>query len=94
MQNEKETFNFEQISRIRGEFKQAGRSISGWSREQGFDPGLVYSILAGKNHGTRGRSHDIAVRLGLKTTLQRATVVGLLPDMATSASGTEKSAAP
>jgi gp16 family phage-associated protein len=81
MQGETKPFNSEQISRVRAEFKQAGRSVSDWARDQGFEPGLVYSILAGKNQGTRGKSHEISVKLGLKRPLQEATVAGLLPEM-------------
>lgn len=78
MQSEHFSFTSEQISRVRAEFNQAGRSISDWARQHGFEPGLVYSILAGKNHATRGKSHEISVKLGLKTPLQGATVQGLV----------------
>lgn len=80
MQSEQLPFTSEQISRVRAEFNQAGRSISDWARENGFEPSLVYSILAGKNHATRGKSHEISVKLGLKTPLQRATVQGLVSE--------------
>jgi gp16 family phage-associated protein len=79
MQIEASSFNFEQISRVRQEFHQAGRSVSDWAKSQGFDPALVYSVLAGRNRATRGKSHKIAVRLGLKAPLQTAMVSGLLP---------------
>lgn len=80
MQNEIDPFNFEKINRTRAEFKRAGKSISDWARSQGFEPSLVYTILSGRNHGTRGKSHEIAVKLGLKTPLEETAVVGLLPD--------------
>ena len=79
MQIEASQFNFEQISRVRQEFHQAGRSVSDWAKSQGFDPALVYSVLAGRNRATRGKSHEIAVKLGLKIPLQAAIVSGLLP---------------
>lgn len=80
MQNETDLFNFEKINRTRAEFKQAGRSISEWARSQGFEPSLVYTVLSGRNRGTRGKSHEIAVRLGLKTLLEETAVAGLLPN--------------
>lgn len=80
MQNEIDPFNFEKINRTRAEFKQAGKSISEWARSQGFEPSLVYTILSGRNRGTRGKSHEIAMKLGLKTPLEETAVVGLLSD--------------
>jgi gp16 family phage-associated protein len=78
MRNEIDPFNFEKINRTRAEFKQAGISISDWARAQGFEPSLVYTILSGRNRGTRGKSHEIALKLGLKTPLEETTVAGLL----------------
>lgn len=81
MQNEIDPFNFEKINRTRAEFKRAGISISDWARSQGFEPSLVYTILSGRNRGTRGKSHEIAIKLGLKIPLEVTAVVGLLaPD--------------
>lgn len=41
-------------------------SISDWAKQHGVPPALVYSVLAGKTQCTRGRSHQVAVLLGLK----------------------------
>ena len=51
---------------IRAEFARRGLSISGWARSHGYSAQLVYGVLAGRNRGLRGQSHEIAVRLGLK----------------------------
>lgn len=80
MQSEIDLFNFEKINRTRAEFKRAGRSISDWARSQGFEPSLVYTILSGRNRGTRGKSHEIAIKLGLKIPLEETAVAGLLPN--------------
>jgi len=51
---------------VRDEFMRTGTSISTWARERGFKPNLVFEVLRGRIHGRRGKSHDIAVLLGLK----------------------------
>lgn len=79
--------NFDQISRIKAEFNQAGISVSDWARANGFDASLVYSILAGKNRGLRGKSHFIALKLGLKSPLRESAIEGLLNDRTESSSG-------
>lgn len=52
---------------VRASFEAAGLSIAEWSRQHGFSAGLVYHILSGRNKGTRGQSHRIAVALRLKS---------------------------
>lgn len=51
---------------VRASFKEHGVSISTWAQAHAFDPRLVYAVLAGKNRSTRGKSHKIALALGLK----------------------------
>ena len=51
---------------VRAEFARRGLSISGWARLHGYSAQLVYGVLTGRNQGSRGQSHEIAVRLGLK----------------------------
>ncbi len=51
---------------IRKEFRRKGISISDWSIANGFPPNLVYEVLAGRRNPTRGKTHCIAVKLGLK----------------------------
>lgn len=43
-----------------------GLSIAEWARENGFSPKQVYQALNAKHKPTRGKSHQIAVKLGLK----------------------------
>lgn len=53
-------------SQVESEFLRAGKSISEWAREHGFKPNLVFEVLAGRAKARRGKSHRIAVLLGLK----------------------------
>ena len=50
---------------VRDEFDRCGVSIAEWARANGFEPPLVYRVLRG-SVARRGKSHEIAVRLGLK----------------------------
>lgn len=51
---------------LKAEFQRLGLSIADWARANGFSPGLVYQIVAGRKRCARGKSHQIAVALGLK----------------------------
>jgi len=53
-------------SEVKDSFKEHGVSISTWAQAHAFDPRLVYPVLAGKNQSSRGKSHEIALALGLK----------------------------
>lgn len=50
---------------VRSEFNRIGKPISGWARENGFNPNLVFWVLSGRPC-RHGKSHQIAVLLGLK----------------------------
>ena len=54
---------------VRDEFEQKGESISEWAIDNGFAPSLVYRVLTGDSMPKRGKSHDIAVLLGMKNGL-------------------------
>lgn len=43
-----------------------GQTIEGWAKAHGYPPRAVYALLNGIDKGQRGRSHEIAVKLGLK----------------------------
>jgi gp16 family phage-associated protein len=53
-------------AQIRERFSLEGRTFADFARENNFSLSLVYSVLAGRGKGLRGRSHNIAVALGLK----------------------------
>lgn len=55
-----------QSEEIKSEFQVQGVSIAAWARARAFDPRLVYAVLGGKNKASRGKSHQIAIALGMK----------------------------
>ncbi len=50
----------------RAELQRKGVSITKWAVANGFSPNLVFEVLSGRRQPTRGQTHDIAVRLGIK----------------------------
>lgn len=58
--------NPDKLQKARAEFFLAGVSIAEWARENRFRQDLVYAVLSGRSKATRGESHRIAVKLGLK----------------------------
>ena len=51
---------------IKQEFYKRGITVSNWARRMGYDPSLVHQVLAGRLRCTSGKSHEVAVLLGLK----------------------------
>lgn len=51
---------------IRAEWLRKGRGQNDWARRNGFHPATVSQVLNGKNKGSRGDGHKIAVLLGIK----------------------------
>lgn len=51
---------------VREELGRQGISITAWAIANKFSPSLVYEVMAGRKKCTRGQSHQIAVKLGLK----------------------------
>lgn len=51
---------------VRAEFDRTGDSISDWAMSRGYSPSLVYRVLRATELPKRGKSHDIAVELGMK----------------------------
>ncbi|MBI3043578.1 MAG: DNA-binding protein [Betaproteobacteria bacterium] len=51
---------------VRREFERKGTSIAEWAREHGVSSQLVSGVLSGRIRGRIGRSHRIAVLLGMK----------------------------
>jgi len=51
---------------VKEEFLRTGTSSASWARAHGFDPATVNQVINGRNAGTRGVGHKIAVTLGLK----------------------------
>lgn len=55
------------IDDIRREFRARGLTVTQWASQMGFSRDEVYALLNGRTRGNWGRSHAIAVALGLKT---------------------------
>lgn len=51
---------------VKAEFKKRGETFAGFARSHGWKPIDVYNVIGGVFKGNYGRSHDIAVALGLK----------------------------
>lgn len=51
---------------VKQQFQQKGKTIKSWAIENGYHPVVVYNVLNGLSRAHRGKSHDIAVKLGLK----------------------------
>ena len=51
---------------VRQEFLFTGTSISEWAKKNGYSYHLVQQVLSGRSRNLRGKSHEIAVLLGLK----------------------------
>ncbi|MDT1852375.1 DNA-binding protein [Acinetobacter baumannii] len=51
---------------VRSELQKRGLSIADWARQNGFTPELVHPVLNSNKIPVRGKSHQIAVKLGLK----------------------------
>jgi gp16 family phage-associated protein len=63
------------LDEVRQVFIEDGMSVAEWAREHNFSLPLVYAVLKGRNHATRGKSHKIAVALGLKKTTNRLALI-------------------
>ncbi|TNG91325.1 DNA-binding protein [Pasteurellaceae bacterium USgator11] len=51
---------------VKDELVRQGITIKKWAETHGYDPRFVYVVLDGRIKGNRGKSHEIAVKLGLK----------------------------
>lgn len=58
--------NPDKLQKARAEFFLTGQSIAEWARANRVRQDLVYAVLSGRSKATRGESHRIAVKLGLK----------------------------
>lgn len=61
-----ETFDRDELLRIKQAFYARGERISDWAQSHGFSRALVYSVLNGRTQGRAGQAHLIAIALGLK----------------------------
>lgn len=53
---------------LRETFVAEGISIREWALARGYSPSTVYAVIRGQVRCTRGKTHRIAIELGLKET--------------------------
>lgn len=51
---------------VKAQFRARGQSVAEWARDNGYNKDRVYRILNGFEACSRGKSHEIAVKLGIK----------------------------
>jgi gp16 family phage-associated protein len=82
---------------IRNLFRANGISVSAWARARGFSPALVYRVLRGDASCCRGKTHEIAVALGLKalpTAVELSQFERICPELASGAIGIRENTHP
>lgn len=52
---------------VKQKFRREGKTLKQFAEENGFPQEQVYRVMNGTIKGTRGRGHEIAVALGLKS---------------------------
>lgn len=51
---------------FRNSLRQEGRTLKEWAEDRGFDPQYCSRVLNGMVKGSRGKGHEIAVKMGIK----------------------------
>ena len=57
---------------VKSLFRQRGITFTRWAEENGYNRSEVYRVLNGQAKANYGKSHEIAVKLGLKPATQTA----------------------
>jgi hypothetical protein len=52
---------------VKAKFRREGKTFTQFAQEHGYSRNSVYRVLNGFDKGNYGRSHEIAVKLGLKS---------------------------
>ena len=52
---------------VKALFRRQGITFTHWARENGYPRSEVYRVLNGQTKANYGQSHEIAVKLGLKS---------------------------
>lgn len=56
---------------VKALFKRKGITFTQWAKEHGYKRYEVYRVLNGQAKANYGKCHEIAVKLGLKTSEQK-----------------------
>ncbi|HRD34599.1 MAG TPA: DNA-binding protein [Rhodocyclaceae bacterium] len=51
---------------VRADWLRRGLTLSAWAKAHGYTKISVSNVLSGRNGGSRGLGHEIAVKLGIK----------------------------
>lgn len=54
------------VEQVRAEFNARGESFVAWGKKHGFHQTNIYRVLNGYSCCSKGKGHEIAVKLGLK----------------------------
>jgi gp16 family phage-associated protein len=54
------------IRRVKAQLALDGENAEAWSKRNGYSPKLVHQVLSGNRRCIRGRSLQIAIKLGLR----------------------------
>ncbi|WP_420065959.1 DNA-binding protein [Pectobacterium colocasium] len=57
---------------VKSRFQQHGITVTQWAQDNGYSREAVYRVLNGITKAKYGQAHEIAVKLGLKTTVRAA----------------------
>lgn len=57
--------------RVKELFHAAGVAISSWAEANGYTRHQVYCVINGQFKGRRGTSHEIAIKLGMKLSVEQ-----------------------
>ncbi|WP_437216745.1 DNA-binding protein [Pectobacterium sp. LFLA-215] len=57
---------------VKNRFQQRGMTVTQWAQDNGYSREAVYRVLNGITKAKYGQAHEIAVKLGLKTTAHAA----------------------
>ncbi|HFH4259540.1 DNA-binding protein [Pseudomonas aeruginosa] len=57
--------------RVKELFHAAGTAISAWAEANGYTRHQVYMVINGEFKGRRGTSHEIALKLGMKLSVEQ-----------------------
>lgn len=55
-----------QAQQVKAKLQQQGISIAQWAADRGVERDLAYRLLNGRSVGLRGKTHEAAVKLGIK----------------------------
>ena len=51
---------------VKARFQQQGVTVSQWAKQNGIERDVAYRLLNGRSVGLRGKTHEAAVKLGIK----------------------------